>query len=260
MRKYARIFAFAARDQLVYLPAFMARHVFFVVILFVFWSLWRVVFAGRPVIGGFTLVQTLWYLTFTEAIEMSRSRVFAQVQEEVRDGTLALTLSRPLSYTLYHFSRSMGESCVRALPILAEGFVLATLFVGPLPGYLRALPAGLLLIVLGIAVSTLWMLAIGLLAFWTEEVAPFFWIVQKLVFILGGLFLPLTFFPPGLAAAARWLPFAFSAWWPAATMVDFSWQAFLTALAGASAWIAVLAGLVAMLFAFGRRRVHAQGG
>ena len=47
------------------------------------------------------------------------------------------------------------------------------------------------------------LLAIGLLAFWLEEVSPVFWIVQKAIFILGGLFLPIDFFPPGLAAVAR---------------------------------------------------------
>lgn len=260
MKKYARIAAFAARDALAYLPAFLARNVFFMVILFVFWSLWRAVFASRPSVAGLTLVQTLWYLTFTEAMELSRPRVAGMVQEEVRDGTLAVTLTRPWSYPAFHFWRALGEGSVRALPVLVLGFLLATLLVGPLPGYLRALPFGFLLILLGLAIGILWTLAIGLLAFWLEEVSPVLWIVQKAIFILGGLFLPIDFFPPRLAAVSRWLPFAFSAYWPAITMVSFGWRTFLAGLAGAAAWLAALAGLVALLFAAGRRRVHAQGG
>lgn len=260
MRKYARIAAFAARDALAYLPAFLARNVFFVVIIFVFWSLWRVIFAGRPAVAGLSLVQTLWYLTFTEAMELSRPRVAGMIQEEVRDGTLAVTLTRPWSYPAFHFWRSFGEGAVRVVPVLVVGFALAALFVGPLPGYLRALPFGLLLILLGLAVGILWMLAIGLLAFWLEEVSPIFWIVQKGIFILGGMFLPIDFFPPGLAAVAKWLPFAFSAYWPAMTMVSFSSRTFLTGLAGGVGWLAALAALVSLLFAAGRRRVHAQGG
>ena len=260
MKKYARIAAFAARDALAYLPAFLARNVFFVVIIFVFWSLWKVIFASRPAVAGLTLVQTLWYLTFTEAMELSRPRVAGLIQEEVRDGTLAVTLARPWSYPAFHFWRSFGEGAVRVVPVLAVGFCLAALFVGPLPGYLRALPFGLLLILLGLAVGIMWTLAIGLLAFWLEEVSPVFWIIQKAIFILGGLFLPIDFFPPGLAAVARWLPFSFSAYWPAITMVNFRWSTFLTGLGGAAVWLAVLAGTVALLFAAGRRRVHAQGG
>ncbi len=196
----------------------------------------------------------------TEVDCLSRPRVAGLIQEEVRDGTLAVTLARPWSYPAFHFWRSFGEGAVRVVPVLVVGFSLAALFVGPLPGYLRALPFGLLLILLGLAVGIMWTLAIGLLAFWLEEVSPVFWIVQKAIFILGGLFLPIDFFPPGLAAVARWLPFSFSAYWPAITMVSFRWSTFLTGLAGAAVWLAVLAGTVALLFAAGRRRVHAQGG
>jgi ABC-2 type transport system permease protein len=260
MRKYARIFAYAARDQMAYMPAFLARSVFFAVILFVFWSLWRVVFAGRPALAGLSLAQTLWYLTFTEAIEFSKTRVMSQIQQEVKDGTLAVTLSRPCSYLLFHLCRAMGESCVKIIPLLAAGFLFATVFVGPLPGYLASLPFGIVLILAGALITNLWMLAIGLTAFWTEEVSPFYWIVQKLVFILGGMFLPLNLFPSWLAGIARALPFAFSAYWPAYTMVSFSARTFLTAIAGAAAYILVLSGLAYLLYARGRWRVHAQGG
>jgi hypothetical protein len=59
---------------------------------------------------------------------------------------------------------------------------------------------------------------------------------------------------------ARWLPFAFSAYWPAYAMVSGSRQAFLTGLAGAAVYTVVLGAGVAGLFALGRRRVQAQGG
>jgi ABC-2 type transport system permease protein len=228
LRRYVRVFSFAARDQLIYLPAFLVRNIFFLVIVFIFWSLWKVVFAGREALAGLTLVQTLWYLTFTETIEMSKSRVLFQVQEEVKDGSIAVALSKPYSYPLFQISRAMGESVVKIFPLLAEGLLLGIFLVGPLPGYLASLPLGLLLIVAGILITNLWMLLIGLVAFWTEEVSPFYWIVQKLVFILGGLFLPINLFP---------------AW-----------------LAGAAAYIVLLGAAVTILFARGRRRIHAQGG
>lgn len=263
VRRYGRIFWFAARDQLIYLPAFLVRTTFFIVIIFVFWSLWKVVFAGQAgqsSLAGLTLVQTLWYLTFTETIEMAKSRVLFQVQEEVKDGSVAVSLTRPLSYPLFHLSRAMGESVVKILPLMAEGLLMGLLLVGPLPGYLGALPRGLLLILGGILITNLWMLIIGLVAFWTEEVAPFYWIVQKLIFVLGGLFLPINLFPGWLAGIARWLPFAFSAYWPAWTMVSGDAGTFRLALAGAAGYIVLLGAAVALLFAAGRLRIQAQGG
>ncbi len=248
------------RDQLQYIPAFLSRNLFFLIILFIFYSLWRVIYAGKPTIAGFTMAQTLWYLTITETIELARPRAFIQIQEEVKDGTIAYALLRPYSYPFFKIPRFVGESLVKVAPILIEGFIVAALVTGILPGYFRALPAGLVLIAGGIVINTLWYISIGLLAFWTEDVTAFAFITQKLVFILGGLFFPVDFFPPALAAVSKALPFAFVAYWPAKTVVDFSIETFLTALIGQIVYIAFFIALLAALFAAARRRVHVQGG
>jgi ABC-2 type transport system permease protein len=122
------------------------------------------------------------------------------------------------------------------------------------------MPAGILVIVLGVAVGTLFQTIIGLLAFWFEEVNPFWWIIQKLVFIVGGLFLPLDFYPEWLQGIARSLPFAFAAYWPASTWANFSWQRFGTTVSGQLIYIAGLSLLAAVLFRTAVRRLHVQGG
>lgn len=258
--KYAYVMLQAVREQLVYLKSFLGRGVFFVVILFIFYSLWRVIFADRPVMAGLSMAQTLWYLTITETVELSKVRLYAQVQEEVKDGTIVYTLGRPYVYPVFMVARALGESIVRALPILLLGFAVATLFVGPLPGYFRALPFGIVLIVGGLLLNALWMLLFGLLAFWTEDVTPFYWIYQKLVFILGGMFFPIDFFPDWLSESARLLPFAYAAYWPGYTMVDFRIEVFLSGLAGQAIYIAVLATTVGAVYSVAVRRVHVQGG
>ena len=260
MRKYAAVFALSSRDQTAYIPAFMMRNLFFLVILFIFFSLWRVVYAAREAIAGFTMVQALWYLTFTETVELSRTRVFLPISHEVKDGTVAYALGRPYSYVGFWVSRAMGENVVKIVPMLITGFLMATLLVGPLPGYFAALPFGLLTVVLGLLLGTLWQVCIGLLAFWFEEVTPFYWILQKLVFVVGGLFIPIDFYPEWLQGFARHSPFAFAAYWPATTMVAFTAEVFLTALAGQVAYIALFAALAAALFRAAVRRLHVQGG
>ena len=258
--KYLSAFAIAVRSQLQYLPALVSRNVFFIFILFIFYSLWRVVFADRPVIAGFTMQQTLWYLTITETVELSKARAFAQIQTEVKDGSIAYSLLRPIGYPFFKIPGFIGESMVRAVPVLIEGFIIAALLAGLIPGYFRALPAGLLLIVGGIVLNTLWYTAIGLLAFWTEEVSPFYFIMQKLIFILGGLFFPVDFFPERLAAVSKILPFSFVAYWPAKIVVDFSFDLFLYAFFGQLIYIAIFAAIVVVLFESAKRRVHVQGG
>ena len=259
-RKYAVLYTTALRDQTRYLTAFLGRNVFFVVILFTFYSLWRVVFADAPVVASFTMTQTLWYLTFTETIELCRVRLHGEVQAEVRDGSIAYGLIRPFSYVTAKVARAMGESTVKVVPFLGVGFVAAFLLAGPLPGYGRALPFGLPLIFGGLLLNSLWYLLFGLLAFWLEEVGPLTWVFQKLVFVLGGMFFPIDFFPDWMQGISRVLPFAYVAYWPALTMVKWSWVTFLRAAAGQAAYIAALAGVAAVVYRAAIRRVHANGG
>lgn len=260
LAKYRAIFTVASRDQFVYLPAFLVRNVFFLIILFIFFSLWRVVYSGTEAIAGLTMTQMLWYLTFTEAIEMSQTRIFAPISQEVKDGTIAYSLGRPYSYPLYWVSRAMGENLVKVIPLLVEGWVIATIMVGPLPGYLRALPFGAIAVVGGILIGTVLQTIIGLLAFWFEEVMPFFWILQKLVFVIGGLFIPIDFYPEWLQGIARATPFAFAAYWPASTWVDFSWRRFAITIGGQAFYLAVFGALAALVFRTAVRKLHVQGG
>jgi ABC-2 type transport system permease protein len=260
VRKYGALYSCALRHQLRYMRSFLARNVFFVVILFIFYSLWRVIFAGNPAVAGFSIAQTLWYMTFTETVELCKTRVHGEIQAEVRDGSIAYALLRPYSYVLATVARAMGQATARVAPIMAVGFVVALAFAGPLPGYLSALPFGLLLIAGGLLLGTLWMLLFGLLAFWVEEVGPFVWIFQKLTLIIGGVFLPIDFFPVWMQGIARALPFAFTAYWPALTMVKWSWGTFLHALAGQLGYIAVLGLVAAAIFRVAERKVQSHGG
>jgi len=69
-------------DALAYLPAFLVRNVFFVVILSSSGPSGAWCSPAGPPSRDITLVQTLWYLTFTEAMELARPRVAGMVQEE----------------------------------------------------------------------------------------------------------------------------------------------------------------------------------
>lgn len=260
LSKYGRIFSCTMKDQLVYLPAFMVGNLFFLVILFTFFSLWRVIYGDRPALAGLTMAQTLWYLTFTETIELSKCRIYLTIQDEVKDGSVAYALNRPYSYNGFKTARAMGESVVKVVPVMILGFLAALFFVGPLPGYFRALPFGLVLILGGLVLNTLWMLNIGLLAFWSEEVTPYYWIFQKLIFILGGMFFPIDLFPDWLRSIAKALPFAYSAYWPALTMVAFTPETFLTGLTGQLTYIALLSLTAGLLFKSALGKVHVQGG
>jgi viologen exporter family transport system permease protein len=73
-----------------------------------------------------------------------------------------------------------------------------------------SLNALLIVVPFGFAASALitaLYLVIGLLAFWLQDVAPIYWVWQKLMFVLGGLMLPLEVYPEFIQHAAVLTPF-----------------------------------------------------
>ena len=95
---------------------------------------------------------------------------------------------------------------------------------------------------------------------WFEEVMPFWWIIQKLVFVIGGMFIPIDFYPDWLQGFAKYTPFAFAAYWPATTFVDFGFTRVVTTITGQLIYITIFGCCAALLFRAAVRKLHAQGG
>lgn len=181
------------------------RAIFFVVILGVFSSLWRAVAeAGMPLAADPRAL--VWYLAATEWILLSAPPVHVEMQEAIRRGDVACRLGRPVSFVGAAFAEGLGLLAVRAPVLGATAFVCAyafTAWMPPLHVFLRVVPFGLV----AAAVITGLYLWIGLLAFWLQDVSPVYWVWQKLMFVLGGLMLPLQVYPEFIRRVAAVTPF-----------------------------------------------------
>jgi ABC-2 type transport system permease protein len=181
------------------------RVAFFAVILGVFSSLWHAVAeAGMPVAtDGRALV---WYLAATEWITLSAPPIHLEIQEAIRRGDVVYRLGHPASYVTAEFAASLGVLAVRAPVLGLTAFLCAYVFTGWVPPAIAiamVVPFGLVAATLLTALH-LW---IGLLAFWLHDVSPVYWVWQKLMFILGGLMLPLALYPELIQRIAAFTPF-----------------------------------------------------
>jgi ABC-2 type transport system permease protein len=181
------------------------RVAFFAVILGVFSSLWRAAGeAGLPM--GADSKQLLWYLAVTEWITLSTPQVHLEIQDTIRRGDVVYRLGRPTSFVLGELATGLGQLAVR-LPVLGlTAFVCALWFTGWVP------PPAALAIVLPFGIAAAVMLTtlhvwIGLLAFWLQDLSPVYWVSQKLLFVLGGMMLPLHFYPTVVQRLAALTPF-----------------------------------------------------
>lgn len=195
--KQVAIAALAARHALQARGEAVVRVFFYLAILLVFSRLWQALEAG----GSY-----VWYIALTEWVMLAMPLLSVEIEEDVRRGDVAYRIARPVSYLWTKVAEGLGNGLVRLLMIGGSGGVAAWLLTGTPPpkGLLLALPLGALAFVL----LVLWQAAIGLTAFWIGDTQPFFWIWQKLCFVLGGLLFPLEVYPEWLQRAAYFTPFA----------------------------------------------------
>ena len=121
LRRYARAFTYAGRDQLAYPAALLTRGVLLVIFVFVFNTLWRAIAGDDGQLRSLTVVQLTWYLVFTEMVELARPSIMAEIQEQVQDGSIAYGLVRPYSYPLFALARALGQAFTKTVPIGVAG-------------------------------------------------------------------------------------------------------------------------------------------
>jgi len=260
-RKASAVGRIAFRHQMAYKTDFALRGFFLLFILFVFIQLWSAAYGGdfETVISGFTLKQIVWYLVFTEALTLAAPPLCSRIEEEVKNGDVAIRLIRPQSYVSYHFSVFGSEALTRFAVHLLIGSAIAWPFVGPPAfGYgwlgLLALSAG------AFTITFLLLMLVGLCAFWVEETSGLYFVLQKLQFTIGGMLLPIDLMPDWLQRICAWLPFQAALYFPARMAVHFDAAMLGKQLAIQAGWIALLALGVSRMYRRGVTKLHVNGG
>ncbi|MCQ6558233.1 ABC transporter permease [Paenibacillus mendelii] len=260
-RKIEAIYRITLRQQLAYKVDFMLRASFLLLILYVFIQLWSAAYEGdtERLIAGFSLKQIIWYLVFTEALTMASPQLSLRIEEEVKNGDIAIRLIRPLSYLSYHYSSYMAEAVFRFGIHLVVGSFIAWLFVGP-PTFgfgwlgLLSLSAGAL------TIAFLLNGIVAMCAFWIEETRGLEFVLQKLKFTVGGMLLPIDLMPEWLQRICAWLPFQAVLYIPARTAVAYEEVSMLQYFAVQAAWIVVLGIGIWTIYRRGVTRLHVNGG
>jgi len=156
--------------------------------------------------------------------------------------------------------RYWGESLASMLINLIIGSCTALILVGPPTLNLLTLPAMALIISLAVTLKYFFTLMISLTAFWVEESGPFHWIYGKLLFTIGGLFVPLEFFPGWLQDISRALPFNLMIYAPARLLVAWDINMFISVLLRQVLWLAAAGLLAQFIFQGGVKKLNVHGG
>jgi len=259
--KYWAIFRTQLLNSLAYPVDLLGRSLLIVLFMWIFMNLWRVTYGatGARSIAGLTLADTMWYLMMAEAVMLSKHELSETMSEQVKDGSVAYLLNKPYNFILYHFATGLGDSVLAFGGNLIIGSAVVWLMVGPPPG-IAGWVFAFLAVVLAWLLDFCFSALIGLSAFVVEETAAFRWIYQKFLLLLGGVLIPLDFFPGWLQTISLNLPFAWIIYGPARLFVDPSLVRLGQVFLQQGIWLAVVGGAVWVFYRRAAVRLAINGG
>lgn len=259
--KYYYIGKLHAQNTLMYFVDFLISAGLVIMIMFILISLWKVLYTGRPLIAGFDIAQMVWYLALTESLVFMPLRsIIHEIENDIKSGFIAHQLTKPYNYFIAKFSSTAGFALLRFIVVFISAMIMAYIFVGPIQFNILGILFGIINVLLAFILSFLIAIGIAMLAFWLEESFAFYFIYDKMRFIMGGFLFPLEILPIWLEIPARYLPFSALLYYPAKVFVDFSFPFFLKALVFQISWILIFMIILSLFYKKAIKKVSIHGG
>jgi len=231
---------------------------FYLAVVAVLSGLWRVAAASHDgFVAGYSAVALTWYIATSEAATVSLNiRMIDDIGRDIGSGAVAVELLRPASVLGVRVATEVGRALPRLAACATAGGIIATVTAGGPP---RAATLALALpsLVLAITCNIVAQHAFAASAFWLRNAGSAWFLYQKLVFILGGMLIPLEALPGWLHGTAAVLPFAAMSYAPARLASGHAEPALLL---GQVCWLAVLFVAASAVFSAGERRLQVVGG
>jgi ABC-2 type transport system permease protein len=177
--------------------------------LFSMYYLWKAIYAGRPILAGFTWEEMKAYLAVTFIANSlvsyySESRIAGKIM----DGSVAIDLLKPMDFQKARFAETLGSCVIEGVVGAAMVAVISIIMMDVrlhMSGGTAALFAVSLLASLLVKFGVVYLTA--LLCFWTTGSLGVIWARQAVTNLLSGALVPLAFFPGWLEHMAYLLPF-----------------------------------------------------
>ncbi|MCG0238730.1 MAG: ABC-2 family transporter protein [Firmicutes bacterium] len=228
-----------------------------------YYFFWMAAYGARENLGGLSPTEMTTYLAVGW---MARAFYFnhldREIADEIRDGTVAVQLLRPVSYLGQRVAGALGEALFRLLFFSVPGLTLAALlFPVRLPMDPKVWLAYLAALTLAFVLNAQINLLVGLAAVWSTRIQGLTWARRLVVDLLSGLYLPLSFYPAWARAVLEWLPFSAISYVPSLIAAGGLWgRPMLLALVRGLIWAVVLGALVRLVWRRATRALTVHGG
>jgi ABC-2 type transport system permease protein len=226
--------------------AMIGRLLLYALILAIFWQLWQATPLEELAASGPAAADLLWYVAITEWIVFAAGNHYRSIEGQIANGDVERALVRPVPYAIATLAEWAGTTAFHMLTIGACGFAVAAWLTGKVPLAPATMPTLILSGALASAIVLLFQLQLGYAAAWMGTSAPLFWIWQKLLFVLGGLLIPLSLYPEPLRAVAAPGPFAAILFAPGSLVLTAASRSIAATVGHQAVWLMLM--IVATVF------------
>ncbi|MBM3602699.1 MAG: hypothetical protein FJX22_02825 [Alphaproteobacteria bacterium] len=257
-RVLAAAFSLGWREESKQGAMIIVRCVLLLAICAIWYRIWLATDLGAIALPFAVNVKSLIsYLLIAQWVVFTVGHRYRDVADVVQSGRVYSLLSRPIPYWQYSLATIIGSVAWMMVVMGATAVVGGLWLTGGMPFLGWQIPLLLLVLPMGVMAWMLMQMMIGMAAAWLGNVTPLFWIAQKMMFVFGGLMLPL-FFYPGWWQKLAWLtpfPVVFHLAAAAATgqTVLAWWQILLIQLL----WLLILFRLMLWVYAAAEKRLMA---
>lgn len=212
-------------------------------------------------INGVDYKTTMWsmFIYFCIMI-LNIRRLDNLIMSEVKSGNVEMFLNKPTNYLTLCFYKVLGQGIFSFLFISIIGSIVMALAVGvPNLHLIVFIPTFIITLILGQIIALLIYALIGLMAFFIQDIRPIHWIVDKVVMILGGSYLPISMFPNFMKIIAFVSPFGAINF--ASSTVYSTWETeYVVRIVLQLVWIIVFALLLNFVYKKSKEKAMINGG
>ena len=263
MKKYLYIFKSEIMTNLQYTFDLLVGFIGYIIHIFIFLNLWQYIYSNpEELINGYNMNQMIWYVIITEIIWTAvGGRVLSKkISADVKSGNIAYNINKPYNYVEYSLFNHLGGTIVKFILISIIGLLLGFVFLNGFPPLnILQILAVLLSSIFALLISTLLIMTLGLIAFFVEDAAPFYWIYSKFILVVGTIF-PVEFFPQVLQPIIRFSPIYAVSYGPAKLFVNFSMNEFISIMISQVAYLIISFIICHLIYKKGVRKLNVNGG
>lgn len=263
MKKYLFIFKSEVMSNIQYLFNIFIGFIGYFIMLFIFLNLWQYIYSDpNEVINGYTMNQMIWYVIITEVLwgTLAGKTLCKKIANDVKGGNIAYNINKPYNYIGYSLSSHLGDSFIRFIMYIILGILVGILFLGSIPNItILEFLAVILTMILATIISSLLIIAIGLLSFIIEDSNPFYWLYSKFILVIGTLF-PIEYFPKSIQPFLNLSPIFAVCSGPAKLFVSFTVTDFIIVIIHQIVYIIISWLICSLLYKKGVKKLNVNGG